>query len=363
METLSEFKAFLQKDSRLDLKAVALAHILSLSGNVDSRELLSKSPDILGLILDLTTDPTAAISKDATFTLVNISSEEIGAKTLLKECPGLLERLFSAIFDEKNTLADAWCMILCNMSRQEALVEEILQEFDKDVEKMNRLVICFTRKGFNKSGCNLHYIGPAFSNFSQCSKGRELLCDREKMFFQRIMPFVEFKDSVIRRGGAVGFLKNICFDSTRHDWLLSEEVNVLPYILLPLAGPEEFDEEDNDKLPIELQYLSADKEREDDPDIRKMLLECLLQLCATRKGREFLRQKGTYEILRELHKWEVKQGDESRQTVLACENVVDVLIRTEDEIGEDNLKHVEIPEEVNKQLEKLDVLNDENVPQ
>lgn len=45
-------------------------------------------------------------------------------------------------------------------------------------------------------------------------------------------------------------------------------MDILPRLLLPLAGPEEFDEEDNDKLPLELQYLPSDKSREEDPDIR-----------------------------------------------------------------------------------------------
>uniref|UniRef100_A0A1B0CFI7 Protein HGH1 homolog n=1 Tax=Lutzomyia longipalpis TaxID=7200 RepID=A0A1B0CFI7_LUTLO len=362
MEALSEFTTFLQKDSRLDLKAVALSHILSLSGNVEGRSLLSNAPEILNLILNLTTDPTQAISKDAVLTLVNISSEGSGAKALLG-CSKVLEILFDAIFNEKSSLADAWCMILCNVSRQEELVDQILEEVEKDENTLNKLVICFTRMGYNKAGSNLHYIGPVFSNFSQSSRGRSMLCNREKMFLQRILPFVQYKESLIRRGGVVGFLKNVCFDTSLHDWLMSEEINVLPFILLPLAGPEEFDDEDNDKFPIELQYLSPDKEREEDPDIRKMLLECLLQLCATRKNREYLRQKGTYEILREYHKWEVKQGDECRQTLLACENVVDVLIRTEDEIAHDNLKQMEIPDDVNRQLEKLDLLNNENEPQ
>jgi hypothetical protein len=59
---------------------------------------------------------------------------------------------------------------------------------------------------------------------------------------------------------------------------LSDAVDLLPKLLLPLAGPEEFDEEDNDKLPIDLQYLGEDKTREQDPDIRKMLLEALTQV-------------------------------------------------------------------------------------
>lgn len=123
----------------------------------------------------------------------------------------------------------------------------------------------------------------------------------------------------------VGLLKNMCFDSTRHDWLL-HEVNVLPSILLPLAGPEEFSDEDNDMFPTELQYLDTDKKREDDPDLRKMLLESLSQLCATRKARDYLRLKGTYEILRELHKFELTDSGD-RFALLACENVVDILIR------------------------------------
>lgn len=84
-----------------------------------------------------------------------------------------------------------------------------------------------------------------------------------------------------------------------------------------------------------------------------MLLDSLGQLCATRKAREFLRSNGTYEILRELHKWEnSNEGD--KMCLIACENVVDILIRTEDEIGEDNLKTLDIPIDLIEKFNKLD---------
>lgn len=63
-------------------------------------------------------------------------------------------------------------------------------------------------------------------------------------------------------------MKNCCFETDSHEWVLSEEVDILPRVLLPLAGPEEFNEEDNDKLPLDLQFLPENKEREEDPDIR-----------------------------------------------------------------------------------------------
>jgi hypothetical protein len=48
--------------------------------------------------------------------------------------------------------------------------------------------------------------------------------------------------------------------------------------LLPLAGPEEFDDKIMDKLPDDLQYLPPDKERECDPDIRIMFIETIMLL-------------------------------------------------------------------------------------
>ena len=65
-----------------------------------------------------------------------------------------------------------------------------------------------------------------------------------------------------------------CLD--KHEWLLSDCIDLLPHLLLPLAGPEEFDETETDKLPLDLQYLPSTKLREDDIDIRKLLIESLL---------------------------------------------------------------------------------------
>ena len=57
-------------------------------------------------------------------------------------------------------------------------------------------------------------------------------------------------------------------------------VDLLPRLLLPLAGPtpDTFDDEDIEKLPIDLQYLDETKKIEEDTDIRKLLLESLLQV-------------------------------------------------------------------------------------
>lgn len=140
---------------------------------------------------------------------------------------------------------------------------------------------------------------------------------------------------------------------------------------LPAAHPPEAASPPG--LPVDLQYLPPDKQREEEPDIRKMLLEaimlvgarhrgaedrshaqallgvewrrqaparCLLrqppsraprlppahaaasfpwQLTATKAGRHAVREKGTYLVLRELHRWE-REPD----VLAACEKLIQV---------------------------------------
>lgn len=60
-------------------------------------------------------------------------------------------------------------------------------------------------------------------------------------------------------------------------------MDILPSLLLPLAGPEQFEgeEEKVEKLPDDLQYLPDDKQREPDPEIRKMLIEAVMKVCSS----------------------------------------------------------------------------------
>lgn len=62
--------------------------------------------------------------------------------------------------------------------------------------------------------------------------------------------------------------------------MLNDEVDLLPALLLPLAGPEQFEGEEDkmEQLPEDLQYLPDTKQREPDPDIRKMLIETLMKV-------------------------------------------------------------------------------------
>lgn len=324
-----------------------------MSGTSDGCNLIQNSKELLDAILALVDDKVAVIGRDAVLVLVNVSASEYGAAAVLNARTAIVKRCLDEIVDENSSLAEPCAMLLSNLSRPRDLVGNVLETLLQTEHSVEKLMTSFTRVDHNKKGMQLDYVGPIFSNLTQCAKGREIVCDPQNDFLHRILPFVNQQSNLVRRGGATGVLKNICFDTGRHEWLMSEQVNVLPFILLPLAGPEEYDDEDNDKFPIELQYLDTDKEREFDPDLRIMLLDTIAQLCATRKSRDYLRSKGTYEILREYHKWESKVG-ENKVALLKCENVVNILIRTEEEIGEDDLTKVDVPEDLKEKFDKFD---------
>ena len=151
----------------------------------------------------------------------------------------------------------------------------------------------------------------------------------------KIFVFTEHP-SVIRRRGVASTLKNVCFEISSHPALLSlpsadtgAGIDILPYILLPLAGSESYPEDEMDKMLPDLQLLPPDKQRESDNEILTMHVESLTLLTTTREGRDRLRDVQVYPIIREVHS-HVKDENLGE----AIERLVNVLMRDEAEDGE-----------------------------
>ncbi|KAF8836959.1 DUF383-domain-containing protein [Paxillus ammoniavirescens] len=197
------------------------------------------------------------------------------------------------------------------------LLEAFVQaaSVDSSGDKSRRL-----RKG------DLHFLSSVFANISTSPAGRfffvtprpsdVMKVDSALEYpLSKIVALTEHKDT-IRRGGVAAIIKNCAFYTPAHQVILSPDatavavppssvvapgVDALPYILLPLAGPEELDLEDQEKLPSALQFLPPTKKREVDPVLRLAHVETLLLLCTTRWGRDYLRANGVYEIIRGAH--------------------------------------------------------------
>jgi len=318
-------------------------------GGIDA---IGKVPDVMSNLVGLLSDPVPAIAKDASLALVNLSASPEMAKEMLKSPNiSMIKGLFDTIVNTESDLADPSAMILSNFTRDPVCCDLVLEQLDQEKFDIDELVDILCQEGYNKRGSHLSYLGPLLSNLTQLKEGRRRLLDKEKCMIQRLLPFTEYKTSTLKRGGVVGTIRNCCFEHDHHEWLMGPEVDIVTRLLLPLAGPtpETLDDEEVEKLPVDLQYLDEDKKIEEDEDIRKMVIEALTQLCCTKQGRTTLREKNAYIILRELHKVE-----KNREVLLACENIVDILIKTEDEINIDNYTDVDVPEDLVEKLEKMD---------
>lgn len=118
----------------------------------------------------------------------------------------------------------------------------------------------------------------------------------------------------------------------------------MPYILLPLAGPEEFPDEETDGMLPDLQLLPPDKERDADCEILKTHLESLLLLTTTREGRDKMREIKVYPIVRECHAHVDDEGVRE-----ACDRVVQILMRKEEgeeDDGPSRLQEVDEEDEI-----------------
>ncbi|XP_003802412.1 protein HGH1 homolog [Otolemur garnettii] len=352
---------FLAPGTRVDLQTAAVRHVLALTGSGPGRELLAGQAALLRALAELAAAPAPAPARDAARALVNLAADPSLHEPLLAADPGLPARLLGRVLDPQWPWAEEAAASLSNLSREPApcaaLMAALAAAEEPGVSGLERLVRALCTPGYNPRA-PLHYLGPLLSNLSQRPAARAFLLDPDRCVVQRLLPLTQHPDSSVRRGGVVGTLRNCCFEHRHHQWLLGPEVDILPFLLLPLAGPEDFSEEEMERLPVDLQYLPPDKQREPNADIRKMLIEAIMLLTATAPGRQQVRDKGAYLILRELHNWEPEPDVRA-----ACEKLIQVLIGDEPERGMENLLEVQVPEDVEQQLQQLDRQEQEQLEQ
>ncbi|KAI9881641.1 MAG: hypothetical protein M1830_000206, partial [Pleopsidium flavum] len=300
----------------------------------------------------------APISKNALTILINISDDREVLEFLAKDVE-FLETLLVRITNAKEPNANEIAMLLANMAKSSAFKRILTVKRDVPTSlstsnmAMDQLMDCFVKGaegGYNKHAdfdylayffADLakvrHYTKPVYRanthrSATQYSEGREYFVTRQA--YDSIIPitklivFTEHKSSV-RRKGVASTIKNVAFDISPHSLLLSQsDVNLLPYILLPITGPEEFPDEETLAMLPDLQLLPPDKARDSDPQIILTHLETLLLLTTTRDGRDLMREVKVYPIIRETH---LHVDDEEVRD--AADRLVQVLMRDEEDNG------------------------------
>lgn len=240
-------------------------------------------------------------------------------------------------------------MLLANMSKRDTVKSLLTKKqtppegLKSDDLAINQLLDLFV-KGFDGSynkHANYDYLAYLFADLTKHEEVRQHFTTRQsydnEFPLTKIKVFTEHKSDVRRRGVA-STIKNVAFEVDAHPAFLAEsDMNLLPYLLLPIAGNEEYDEDEALEMLPDLQLLPPDKQRDPVPEIVQMHVETLTLLTTTRAGRDYMREVKVYPLIRETHLRVNHDGVKE-----ACERLVQVLMGDEEdeprvvEVDEDN---------------------------
>ena len=81
---VEELGQFLLPPHRIDVRAVALAQVLGLTGSPEGVSTLRTSPSLLQIIVRLALDPAEVLATDACLALINLSADVSTVPTLLE---------------------------------------------------------------------------------------------------------------------------------------------------------------------------------------------------------------------------------------------------------------------------------------
>lgn len=250
--------------------------------------------------------------------------------------------------------ANFLAMILANLAKFDGL-KNILDRKQKAPEALgsndvvlNQLVDLFVKGAggsYNKDA-DYDYLAYLFADLAKHPKVRKYFVTKQE--YDGVIPLTKLKvftehKSDIRRRGVASTIKNVAFDVPSHPSFFSEdEIYILPYILLPIMGSEDYDTDDTMSMLPEMQLLPPDKERETDPTIVQTHVETLMIFTTTRQGRDHMRQIKVYPVIRETH---LRVKDEGVR--VACERLVQVLMLDDEveERGEPRVQEIEEEEE------------------
>ena len=208
MDEVSQLASFLKKDTRVDLKISALSYVLGLTGSPNGLDCVYAHKEIiLPSLLELTEDELYATANDSYLALVNIAANSRLARELV--ILHVTPKLLTLLLDYKCN--DHVSMILSNLTRNDEgskAVLEVLQSDNCNVQ-LHQLVGLFCTNRTTK----FHYLATVFSNISQLPAGRRLFLNPQQCLLQRLLSFIDYQDSLVRRGGVVGLVRNLCFEA------------------------------------------------------------------------------------------------------------------------------------------------------
>lgn len=210
---LTDVLGYLSVNSRVDVKSLALEYLLGLTGSADGVKFIENNLKLVENVLQLLGDNSPGVQKQACAFLLNASASQKVARNL-ENCE-TFQLILPQIIDKDCIFADKACMLLSNLTRSERGCELCLQSIDRTTHySLQKIFEILCNEKYNQC-VELHHLAVFLSNMSRLKAVRMFLLDKTNRRMLKILPYVSLKDSVVRRKGIVGILRNCCFEYGR----------------------------------------------------------------------------------------------------------------------------------------------------
>ncbi|KAI0596446.1 hypothetical protein F4775DRAFT_584935 [Biscogniauxia sp. FL1348] len=335
MPTELEELVGLVADPKPEVRVLAAEHLVPYSTsqpNIFKADNLKPVKNLKILIRD-----HPKIAQHVITLLVNLSADREVLECLATDDKFLSEVLRQVtIVSEPN--ANLLSMLLANLAKWDSLKTIVDKKQPPPAELksndliMNQLVDLFVKgaEGTYNKQADFDHLSYLFADLTKHPEVRHYFVRKQE--YDGVIPLTKLKvftehKSEVRRKGVASTIKNVAFDVASHPLFISEDdIDIMPYLLLPITGNEEYDEDETMAMLPDLQLLPPDKQRDSDPNIIQTHVETLLLLSTTRKVRDYMREIKVYPIIRETHARINNEGVRD-----ACERLVQVLMRDEAE--------------------------------
>eukprot|EP01113_Clastostelium_recurvatum_P044416 TRINITY_DN7499_c0_g1_i1.p1 TRINITY_DN7499_c0_g1~~TRINITY_DN7499_c0_g1_i1.p1 ORF type:complete len:405 (-),score=66.75 TRINITY_DN7499_c0_g1_i1:29-1243(-) len=307
-EQLAELVPFLA-DPKAEVRILALQHLSGCCSDPASLQVLRRT-DIVPLLVRLIGD-VHSIARHSLSCLINLSEDKIMLQAMLarEDLVDILVKCITELSVSNKGFALMYSMLLANLTRDERGARKLLQ-VGTPIQGLNllKLTRVFSKDARDQmeagpgggSDQSLAWLATVLMNVAQLAEGRTIVMDRNRRMLPDLIQFTSHHNVIIRRG-ILGMVRNCCFASLEHSYLFSPEVDIVFHTLQALRGPDALSVEDKDGLPAAL-HETEGHSRETDRQCRKLHLEILVLLTASRQSRETLRLLKVYPIVREFDK-------------------------------------------------------------
>ena len=209
-------------------------------------------PALIPNLLKLTSHTNIEVSYHATIALTYMTTAQPDSIKQIVSLGGVT-RILDSVISAQPTNVDYKLQLLTNLTTETLGTMQLLDLKDPDLkgQRLLRLAIRFANApeeyqipqaemlnglpiaASTTAGDEYQYAAMVLMNATLVKEGREIFYQNPKFFMPSFLDCISSKNP-IRKQGIIGVIRNLCFEQSKHEFLL-HDVKILPYIIRPLV--------------------------------------------------------------------------------------------------------------------------------